>query len=122
MGRVVKLIGDEVMFVAPDPATACEIALRVAELFEESEHDVEPSGGIAYGALLVRGGDYYGPVVNLASRLADIAIPGEVLVTTPVAEDVDDEGLVFERAGRRMVKGFDDPIDVVSVTRRSPSA
>ena len=108
-GRVVKHIGDEVMFIAVGAAAACHIALAAAEAFRGS--GVEPHGGLAIGPLLTRGGDFYGPIVNLASRVGDIAIPGEILVTEDVmlggAEDPD---LSFEPAGRRMLKGFADPV------------
>ena len=68
-GRVVKLIGDEVMFVTVDPAAACDIGLTLFERFAD-DAAVTPRGGLAYGDLLLRGGDYYGAVVNLAARVA----------------------------------------------------
>ena len=71
---------------------------------------VVPRGGLAYGNVLVRGGDYYGSVVNLASRLVDEAVPQEMLVTEQVAAAA--AGCCFEPAGRRMVKGFSDPVQV----------
>ena len=49
-GRVVKLIGDEVMFVAPDTWSACEAALTMSESFLKSYSDLRPRGGIAFGA------------------------------------------------------------------------
>jgi adenylate cyclase len=118
-GRVVKLIGDEVMFSALDAVAACEIAL---ELFETVGRDagITPRGGLAVGELLVRAGDYYGPVVNLASRIADLAVPDEILVTTDVHDEVlktDVAGFRFDPAGRRMLKGFDDPVELFALAR-----
>lgn len=110
--RVVKLIGDEVMFVATDPAAACRAAHALMEGFGHDDGHVLPRGGLAYGEVLARSGDYYGSVVNLASRLTDEAVPQELLVTESLAEAAD--GCVFEPAGRRMVKGFDQPITVRS--------
>jgi adenylate cyclase len=115
-GRIVKFIGDEVMFVTGDAASACDIALALIEAFE-GDPAVQPRAGLAWGALLDRGGDYYGPVVNLAARLAELAVPSEVLVTTEVAEAIDDYGLRSEAAGRRLLRGFDEPIALRSVSR-----
>jgi adenylate cyclase len=121
-GRVVKHIGDEVMFVEPEPATACEIALQLVESFG-GEAGVSPHAGVGFGPLVARGGDYYGSVVNLAARIADLAVPGEVLVTEAVerATTVSGSALAFEPAGRRMLKGFADPIPLWSVTRSRPA-
>jgi adenylate cyclase len=112
-GRVVKLIGDEVMFVAADPDDACRIAEALVVAFVEV--DALPRGGSAYGDVVSRGGDYYGSVVNLASRIADLAVPGEILVdeaTTTIAE-----GFGFETAGRRQLKGLADPLQLWSLRR-----
>ncbi len=83
-GRLVKLIGDAVMFTAVDAEPAIDIALRLLEAFSERYEQILPRGGIAVGEVLTRGGDYYGPVVNLASRIADQAVPSEILVTNDV--------------------------------------
>src|SRR4051812_24401765 len=120
-GRVVKHIGDEVMFVEADPVVACDIALRLVESFGE-DVGVAPHAGVGFGPVVARGGDYYGSVVNLTSRIADLAVPGEVLVTEAVESvAVGDEQLGFEPAGRRMLKGFAEPIPLWSVTRSRPT-
>ncbi|NNE72737.1 MAG: hypothetical protein HKN26_03665 [Acidimicrobiales bacterium] len=110
-GRVVKLIGDEVMFAAVDPNVACEAALALVEAFQNSV--VVPRGGMAYGDLLDRSGDYYGPVVNLASRAGDQAVPGEILVSGELAEAA--TNFSFESAGRRQLKGIAEPIRLHSL-------
>jgi len=118
-GRVVKLIGDEVMFVALEPQDACEIALSLVDRFSEAESNVTPRGGLAVGEILTRGGDYYGPVVNLASRIADLAVPNEILVTRELREraGTDVAPLTFDAAGRRMLKGFDEPVELFALRR-----
>jgi adenylate cyclase len=114
-GRVVKHIGDEVMFTAVDPVGAARIAVELVERF--STHGVSPHAGLAYGSVIGRGGDYYGPVVNLASRIADIAVPNEVLVTEELVQAAGAaDGLGFQPAGRRQLKGFDDPVALWSLT------
>lgn len=112
-GRVVKHIGDEVMFVAVDPNDAVRAALAIQQAF--ASDDVVPRAGVAFGDLVARGGDYYGPVVNLAARIADCAIPGELLVDEATAENAAEHG--FEPAGRRLLKGFAEPHRLASYVR-----
>ncbi len=115
-GRLVKLIGDEVMFVTREPGAACDIALTLVERFA-GDPSVKPRGGLATGNLLVRGGDYYGPIVNLAARVAQLAVPHELLVTQELAAHAVATGLRFEPAGRRTVKGLDEPVTLLTVER-----
>jgi adenylate cyclase len=117
-GRLVKLIGDEVMFTTVEPDDACRIALALTCLT-----DVPARGGLAHGQVVTTGGDLYGPVVNLASRIADVAIPGEVLVDAAVIEAVRTDPHVTtvfdaEPAGRRLLKGFAEPIRLWSLVDR----
>lgn len=75
---------------------------------------VDARGALTYGDVLARGGDYFGPVVNLAARLGHLAAPGELLAT---AEFVDalQGALRFEPAGRRQLKGLAEPVPTVSL-------
>jgi len=110
--RVVKLIGDEVMFAATDPIDACAAARGLLDAFTGTA-DILPRGGLAFGDVLVRGGDYYGSIVNLASRLVGEAVPQEVLATDDFVEAA--PNCKFTPAGRRMVRGFADPVTVWSL-------
>lgn len=114
-GRLVKHIGDEVMFTSAEPDWACDIALSLIESF--GELTTPPRGGLAHGIVVARHGDYYGPTVNLAARLADVAVPGEVLAAAVLVEVADAARFTFEPAGRRLLKGFTDPVRAVSVGR-----
>ncbi|GAA1689079.1 adenylate/guanylate cyclase domain-containing protein [Fodinicola feengrottensis] len=79
-GRIVKTLGDEVLFVAESPADAAEIALRLTDPAREQDGLPPLRIGLAYGSVLHRFGDVFGSVVNLASRLTSVARPGTVLV------------------------------------------
>jgi len=118
-GRLVKQVGDAVMFVAAGAGAACEIALRLLEQFAPDDI-VRPRGGLASGQVLMRGGDYYGPVVNLASRLGDLAVPREILVTPAVVDGARGAPYAFEPAGKRMLKGVDEPQAVFTASRVTP--
>jgi adenylate cyclase len=111
-GRVVKLIGDEVMFSTVDSGAACAIALALTAAAPDGS---TARGGVAFGDVVASGGDVYGPVVNLASRIADIAIAGEVLVDDSIAAAV--ASCEFEPAGRRSLKGFSAPVRVWTLLR-----
>jgi adenylate cyclase len=115
-GRVVKLIGDAVMFVAVEPRAACEIALTLVERFKQ-DAVVTPRGGLAGGPVLTRGGDYYGPVVNVAARIAELAVPHEILVTRAIVDEAAGDRYRFEPAGKRLLKGFPEPVSHYSAER-----
>ena len=110
-GRIVKHIGDEVMFVALEAGAGCAIARDITAAYSEG---IEPRGGVAFGDVITRHGDYYGTVVNLASRLAQLAVPGEVLADGATASSAG-RPFAFRPAGRRLLKGFDDPLEVFSL-------
>jgi adenylate cyclase len=95
-GRVIKTIGDEVLFAADDPVAAAEVTLIVTERGEDDDDEFpRVRGGVAYGDVVSRLGDVYGPTVNIAARLTSVARPGSVLVdrgayevlSGPIAED-----------------------------------
>jgi adenylate cyclase len=103
-GRIVKLIGDEAMFVHVDPRVACEIA---KELVVNSAHPIRV--GLATGAVVALQGDYYGPTVNLAARLAGASPASAVVVSEAVTLDVNVGDLQFEPIDVGPLKGFVKP-------------
>jgi class 3 adenylate cyclase len=109
-GRVVKLIGDEAMFVSADASTACSIARTLTARF--ADHPVLPPvrAGVAYGSVLSRDGDFFGSVVNLAARLVKLADPGAVVVTDAVRRAVGDDA--FRSLDVHHLKGFDEPVEL----------
>jgi adenylate cyclase len=107
-GRVVKLIGDEVMFVVADPSAACEIALALATCLADHPRLPPVRGGVTFGPVLSRDGDHFGPVVNLAARVVKLAAPGAVLVSADVRDAAD--RYRFTPIGARELKGFDETV------------
>ena len=108
-GRVVKLIGDEILYTAGDERSGCTIAFKLAAAF--ADHSVIPPVriGIAAGEVLLRDGDVFGPVVNLAARAVNVAETDEIVTTLPVAEAV---GFRSEPLGQRLLKGFDEGVEM----------
>lgn len=104
-GRVVKTLGDEVLYVTGDAATAVEVALETVEAHEDDDELPSVRAGVAVGPVLVRLGDVFGSPVNLASRLTDEARPGTVLVDAAAAARLV-EGYVVRALRRRSVRGY----------------
>ncbi len=107
-GRVVKMIGDEAMFIVPTAAAAAEIGLSLAETYADDDLLSDVRVGLAMGPVLVHDGDYYGPVVNVASRLAGVANPGTVLVSDEFRTALrEEEGIIGTRPLRtRSLRGI----------------
>ncbi|MET9647006.1 adenylate/guanylate cyclase domain-containing protein [Streptomyces syringium] len=87
-GRLIKTLGDEVLYAADDAGTAAEIGLRLIETLTHDETMPELRVGIALGTVTTRMGDVFGTTVNLASRLTSIAPKDAVLVDGAFAEEL----------------------------------
>jgi adenylate cyclase len=104
-GRLVKTIGDEAMFVAEQPRVAARIALALSAASTGDDQLPDARAGLATGTVLSREGDYFGAVVNLASRLTELAYPGAVLVSDETAAALEDDPAFVLRRLRRRVRG-----------------
>lgn len=113
-GRIVKLIGDEILYTTPDAAAACAVALDLSQACRD--HPLIPSvrAGLAIGRVMLRDGDVFGPVVNLAARAVKTAQPDEVIATADVA---DASGLRYEPRGRQRLKGITDDVELRRLVR-----
>ncbi|MET0559143.1 MAG: adenylate cyclase regulatory domain-containing protein [Solirubrobacterales bacterium] len=110
---IVKTIGDEVMVVSPDAAALTEWAVGLLQRLPERP---QPRVGIHFGEAVYRDGDYFGSQVNLAHRVVNRALAGEVLVTDRVCEAIADrDGLAMEPIGQVNLKGFPVPTDLFLV-------
>ena len=106
-GRVVKMIGDEVMFSVPDEASAVEVALSLAETYRDDDELSDVRVGLSAGPVLQREADLYGPVVNRASRIVNIAFPGSVVASAELKEALEGvEGVSWKSIGTRNLKGI----------------
>ena len=104
-GRVVKMIGDEVMFSVQTEADAVEIALSLSETYREDDELSDVRVGLAAGPVLQREADLFGPVVNRASRIVNIAFPGTVVCAVELRDAlVDDASVEFKPIGSRNLK------------------
>lgn len=106
-GRLVKTLGDEVLFSAETPRMGAEIALNVAAAIQDETEIPDVRVGVAYGPVLPLMGDVFGTTVNLAARLTQLARPGSVMIDAELAEQLEEEpGYEVTRIVRRPVRGL----------------
>lgn len=105
-GRVIKTVGDEVLFVTSAAAPAAGIALDLVDAM--AEDDVLPAVrvGMASGPVVSRLGDVFGTTVNRASRLTAVAHPSNVLVDSAFADELaQSSGFVSVPLKKRVLRG-----------------
>lgn len=106
-GRVVKMIGDEVMFAVASTKAGVDVALSLSEAYAATDQMQDVRVGLACGGVLQLQGDLYGPPVNLASRIVGIARPGSVVVSEAVHDELADEpGYEWRSLRPRTFKGI----------------
>ena len=106
-GRVIKSIGDEVLFVADTAAQGAAVALALQDAVTAAGDLPELRIGLSYGTILIRLGDVYGEVVNLAARLTSECKPGRVLADRELAAALDGHpDFRLRRLRRVSVRGY----------------
>ncbi|MFS0715949.1 adenylate/guanylate cyclase domain-containing protein [Arthrobacter sp. 1P04PC] len=112
-GRLVKTVGDEVLYIAETPAAGAEISLALSQAFNDDEILPQARVAMVWGRILSRLGDIYGPTVNLAARLTALADPGTVLVDSMTAAALEhDERFVLLPREAENVRGFGEILPV----------
>jgi adenylate cyclase len=106
-GRIVKTIGDEVLFTARDAAAGALIALELIEKAADDERVPPMRVGLACGPVISRLGDVYGETVNIAARLTSLGKPGQVLVDRNVHASLEQDPRFHLKSRRsEAVRGY----------------
>jgi len=106
-GRVVKTVGDEVLFVTLGAAPAGAIALDLVQAMGDDDFLPDVRVGMAFGPIVSRLGDVFGTTVNRASRLTAVARPGTVLVDDALAASLASlSGFEMTPMRRRPLRGI----------------
>jgi class 3 adenylate cyclase len=114
--ELVKTIGDAVMLRFPTTSAAV-LALHALLEGERMTPDalLMPRAGAHHGCAVAVDGDYYGAAVNLASRVAGFARPGQLLVTGEVAAAAQALGSVVTHLGTPALRNISEPVDIWEV-------
>lgn len=116
-GRVVKFIGDEVMFRADAADVACAIAVDLVDAARDDPELPPLRIGLAHGEVLSREGDFYGPIVNLASRATKLAPPDGIIATRAIVDALGwSDRFAIEPLGTIEVKGLAEPVELAELT------
>ena len=116
---LVKRLGDGVMFVVAEGDAALALALDVVAAFPAGGETPPARVGLAAGRVVALRGDFYGPAVNLAARLADVAAPATVLAAPELRARVGKTaGVTLHALGATRLAGFDEPVTPYEVRRR----
>lgn len=106
-GRVIKTVGDEVLFVNRDPVAGTATALDLVDTMAEEEVLPQVRVGLAYGPVLSRLGDVFGTTVTRASRLTAVAGEGRVLADEPLSTRLAvQSGFTLHPGRRRQLRGI----------------
>ncbi len=107
-GRVVKFIGDEVMWVSSTPELLAKAAVDLVEHPKARGAGLLVRAGLSYGEALAINGDYFGTAVNLAARLAAAASPGQILAAPAVYDALPQWPAIVQDP--LTLKGCDTPV------------
>ena len=107
-GRLVKLLGDGAMLRLPDAERGLSAALGLVAAMDEAGTP-RAHAGVHAGPVIERDLDLFGRTVNLASRIADAASPGEVLTSETVVRTLDHDRFRFEPVAQAVLKGIAEP-------------
>ncbi len=105
-GRVIKSIGDSILFVNDDPVAAFDIAEGIIGVIGRDQRMPDVRVGLATGSVVTRLGDVFGPPVNLAARLTQVARRNRIIVDAATAELLPDDQFESRRLPPRPVRGF----------------
>jgi len=105
-GRVIKSIGDSVLFVNDDPVRAYDTAEGIINVIGRDSRMPDVRVGLASGSVVMRLGDVFGPPVNLASRLTAVARRNRVIIDRTTADQLPAEEFETRALPARPVRGF----------------
>lgn len=117
--RLVKTIGDAAMLVSEDGAALFDAALRFIEVGKEAGGELPAlQVGVARGEAIKQVGDWFGPPVNLASRITETARPDSVLADQAAVDAAGESAFRYSWVGQHKFKGFDRPVKLFRVRRK----
>lgn len=118
--RCIERFGDEALIVSPEAATAIQTAVRLRQAAEQQPLFPTIRIGVHGGAVIERGGSYFGAVLNVTARVAAHARGGQILCTVAVASAASGlTGVEFRSIGPVRFRNVADPIEIFEILTTS---
>lgn len=106
-GRVIKTLGDSVLYIADGPQVGVDIASDIVERIGRSDELPDVHVGLATGPVIMRLGDVFGAPVNMASRLTGVARRNRVICDVETADAIRGlDGYAVRAMTERTIRGF----------------
>jgi adenylate cyclase len=105
-GRVIKSLGDAVLFVNEDPIRAYDTAEGIISVIGRDQRMPDVRVGLSTGSVVMRLGDVFGPPVNMAARLTAVARRNRIIVDGSTAALLPDDQFEVRPLPARPVRGF----------------
>lgn len=105
-GRVIKSIGDSVLFVNDDPIRAYDTAEGIIAVIGRDKRMPDVRVGLASGSVVLRMGDVFGPPVNMAARLTQVARRNRIIIDAATARLLPEDQFETRRLPARPMRGF----------------
>jgi adenylate cyclase len=105
-GRVIKSLGDAVLFVNEDPIRAYDTAEGIISVIGRDKRMPDVRVGLSTGSVVMRLGDVFGPAVNMAARLTAVARRNRIIVDGTTAERLPEDQFEARALPARPVRGF----------------
>jgi len=121
--RLFERVGDEVVIVAPDARAAIRTAVGLRDAIAREPLFPMVRAGMHAGAVVEHAGRYVGAALNLASRVAGQAIPGQILCTERVVRLAGDvPGIAYKDLGNIRLKNVRHPVSLFEVVATATDA
>lgn len=110
-GKVIKSIGDGMMATFDDCSQAAAAAVAMQRALQETNKLREPNArpairiGLHYGTGIVKSNDVFGDVVNTASRVESVAVPGQIVASEEFRHELPPTAFPTQELGRFLLKG-----------------
>lgn len=113
----VKAVGDALIVRVPDARQALHLAARIVGDFGARDRALGVRVGMHTGSAVRRGDDWFGSAINVASRIADLARAGEVIMSSATRDAAASSALPgqLRSRGRRNLKHVRDPVEVFAL-------